>query len=236
MLHAVMRTMMTSRVFAQLHAVMRATVPGGTSLEASRRWRHLSRSDAAPERTSVIVILRACARSLLALYDVILLAHFGAQVSTAPRTPPRRVSRLPLPEALKTYFVSPQLMLDVGDAHAGFSFRRRTPFVGPRPLAGSGAIPAFSSHSLFLTIIIVQARWWLPLCFAVAILPISRPHEPRRSTRGELIYPTCSTPWLMRPRAGEAAERLITDRAATLKARARGAAFDAHAGRGIAIH
>ena len=37
MLHAVMRTMMTSRVFAQLHAVMRATVPGGTSLEAP--WR-----------------------------------------------------------------------------------------------------------------------------------------------------------------------------------------------------
>ena len=163
MLHAVMRTMMTSCVFAQLHAVMGATVPRGTSLEASRRWRHLSRSDAAPERTSVIVILRACARSLLALYDVILLAHFGAQVSTAPRTPPRRVSRLPLPEALKTYFVSPQLMVAVGDADAGFFFKWRTPFVGSRRLARNGASSATFSHVYchypqFLAIIVVQAH------------------------------------------------------------------------------
>ena len=112
MLHAVMRAKMTSRVFAQLHAVMGATVPGGTSLEASRRRRHLSRGDAAPERTSVIAIFRACARSLLALWDMILLAHFGAQVSTAPRTPPRRVARLPFPEALKAHFVDPFLILN----------------------------------------------------------------------------------------------------------------------------
>ena len=111
MLHAVMGAMVASRMFTQLHAVVWATVPGGTSLETSRRRRQLSRSDSAPELTRVIVSSRACARSFLALYDVILLAHFGAQVSTAPRTPPRRVSRLPLPEALKTYFVSPQLML-----------------------------------------------------------------------------------------------------------------------------
>ena len=124
---------MTPCMFAQLHAVMRATVPGGTSLEASWRRRHLSRGDAVPERTSVIAIFRACAQSLLALRDMILLAHLGAQVSAAPRTPPRRVARLPLPEALKTYFVSPQLMLIVGDAHAGFSIGRRTPFVGPNP-------------------------------------------------------------------------------------------------------
>ena len=158
MLHAVMRAMMTSRVFAQLHAVMGATVPGGTSLEASRRRRHLRRSDAAPEMTSVIVSFRACARSLLALYDMILLAHFGAQVSTAPRTPPRRVARLPFPEALKTYFVNPQLMLIMGEAHTGFSIGRRTPFVGPNLSAGSGAILASSSHSTFLTIIIFRTR------------------------------------------------------------------------------
>ena len=52
MLHAVMRTMMTSCVFAQLHAVMGATVPRGASLEASWRWHHLSRGDAGLEITS----------------------------------------------------------------------------------------------------------------------------------------------------------------------------------------
>ena len=163
MLHAVMRAKMTSRVFAQLHAVMGATVPGGASLEASRRRRHLSRGDAAPDGTSMIVAFRACARSLLALGDMILLAHFGAQVSIAPRTPPRRVSRLYLPEALKTYFIGPQLTLDVGDTHAGFSSSRRTPFGGPRPLAGSGAFLAFPidvdcHYSRSLTVIFVRAR------------------------------------------------------------------------------
>ena len=150
-------------MFTQLHAVMWATVPGGTSLETSRRRRQLSRSDSAPEMTRVIVSSRACARSFLALYDVILLAHFGAQVSTAPRTPPRRVSRLPLPEALKTYLISPQLMVAVGDADAGFFFKWRTPFVGSRPLARNGASSATFSHvhchyPQFLAIIVVQAH------------------------------------------------------------------------------
>ena len=221
--------------------MMKATVAGGTSLKASWRWRHLSHSDAGPKITSVIVTLRACARPLLAFYDVIFFAHFGAKVSTTPRTPPRRVSRLPLPKALKAYFVGPQLMLDMGDARAGFSFGRRTPVVRPRPLAGNGAMAITSSrvdcqHSQLLTGNLVRARRWLPLYSAVTVLPISRPHKPRRSTGGELINPSCSTLGLMRPCTGEAAKGPIADRAATLKARARGAASNAHAGCGIANH
>ena len=201
----------------------------------------MSRGDAGLEITSLIVTLRVCARPLLALYDVLFFAHFGAKVSTAPRTPPRRVSRLPLPKALKAYFISPQLMLDMGDARTGFSFRRRTPVVRPRPLAGNGAMAITSSqvdchHSKLLTGNLVRARRWLPLYSAVTVLPISRPHKPRRSTGGELINPSCSTLGLMRPCTGEAAKGPDADRAATLKARARGATFGTHARRGITFH
>ena len=166
---------------------------------------------------------------------MVLLAHFRAQVSTAPRTPPRRVARLPFPEALKTYFVDPQLILNVSQAYTGFCLRRRTPLGRPSPSAGSGAISA-SSFPRFMTIISFETRWRPSLCFPIAILAVSRPHEPRWRTRGELICLMRSTPWLMCPRAGTTTERPIADRASALTSRARDAASDAHAGWTIAIH
>ena len=66
-----------------------------------------------PEEAKLIALVGADVRLFLALWDMILLAHFRAQVSIAPRTPPRRVARLPFPEALKTYFVDPQFAFDM---------------------------------------------------------------------------------------------------------------------------
>ena len=154
-----------------------------------------------PEGAKLIALVGADIRFFLAFWDMVLLAHFRAQVSIAPRTPPRRVARLPFPEALKTDFVDPQFIFDMSQAYTGFSIGNWTPFGGPHPSAGSGASSA-SAFPKFMTIISFETRWRPSLFFLIAVFAVSRPHKPRWSTGGELIYLMRPTPWLMRPCAG----------------------------------